>query len=196
MRITVFGATGATGRLLVGQALTRGVDVTAFTRSPQATFDGAVRVTTGDARDSAAVHAAIADTDAVVSVMGLGSRTDSTHDLSDATRTVADAMADAGVRRIVTTTNNSVFNDDPVKGPYAAVAEEHRRDVAILRESDLDWTVVAPPWLKDDPPTGRYRAVPDAPGPGRSIPRADLATCVLDALGHDDWIGHIVGVTD
>ena len=154
MRITVFGATGATGRLVVQRALDGDLDVTAFTRSPDAAFDPPVRIAHGDARDPVGVRAAIADADAVISVLGIGSRTDPTTDLSDATRIVIAAMADAGVRRIVTTANASVFNDEPVAAPYAVAAEEHRRDVAILRDSALDWTVAAPPWLKDDPRKG------------------------------------------
>ena len=196
MRITVFGATGATGRLVVQHALDHDLDVTAFTRSPDAAFDPPVRIAHGDARDPVGVRAAIEDADAVISVLGIGSRTDPTRDLSDATRTVIAAMADAGVRRIVTTANASVFNDEPVAAPYAVAAEEHRRDVAILRDSALDWTVAAPPWLKDDPPQRTYRIAIDAPAPGRSITRGDLAVFLLDAIDHPDWIGHIIGLTN
>ncbi|MEX2275332.1 MAG: NAD(P)H-binding protein [Actinomycetota bacterium] len=196
MRVTVFGATGATGRLVVREGLDRGLDLTAFTRSADAVFDASVRVATGDARDAGAVRAAVEDTDAVVSVLGIGSRTEPTTDLSEATRTITTAMASSGVRRIVITANTSVFDDEAVTGPYAAAAQEHRRDVAILRDGETAWSVLAPPWLKDDPPIGSYRHALDVPAPGRSITRGDLAAAVLDALGHDDWIGHIVGVTN
>jgi putative NADH-flavin reductase len=96
----------------------------------------------------------------------------------------------------VIATNARVFSGGEVAGPYANVAAEHRRDVAILRESALDWTVVAAPMLTDDPATGSYVAVVDGKGPGRSITRGDFATALLDALEKDAWIRHIVGVTN
>jgi hypothetical protein len=49
-------------------------------------------------------------------------------------------------------------------------------------------------FLTDDPGTGAYTAHVDAKG-GGSLPRADLALAVLDALDHDDWIGHAVGLS-
>jgi hypothetical protein len=33
-----------------------------------------------------------------------------------------------------------------------------------------------------------------AKAPGAGIPRADLAAAVLDALDHDEWSGHVVGI--
>jgi hypothetical protein len=35
----------------------------------------------------------------------------------------------------------------------------------------------------------------DAKAPGAGIPRGDLAVAVLDALAHDEWVGHVVGVS-
>ena len=100
------------------------------------------------------------------------------------------------MRRIVIAANARVFTDDEVTGEYANVAAEHRRDVAILRASDLDWTVVATPFLTDDPADEPYVAVVDGKAPGRSIARAAFATALLDAADRDDWIGHVIGVAD
>jgi hypothetical protein len=68
--------------------------------------------------------------------------------------------------------------------------------VEILRASPLDWTVVAAPALSDDPPTGTYVAAIDAKAHGHEITRGDFAQAVVDALGHDDWIRHVIGVTN
>ena len=76
------------------------------------------------------------------------------------------------------------------------MAAEHRRDASILRESRLDWTVLAAPMLTDDPPTGSVVAVVDGKAPGRSITRGDFAGALLDAIETDAWIGHVVGVSD
>jgi putative NADH-flavin reductase len=117
-------------------------------------------------------------------------------EVSDTIRAVLDAMERARIGRIVATTNAKVFTDDEVTGEYANVAAEHRRVVAHLRASSRDWTVLAAPFLKDDPPTGEVETVIDGKGPGRSLTRGDYAAALLDAIDHRDWIGHIVGVTN
>jgi putative NADH-flavin reductase len=117
-------------------------------------------------------------------------------EVSEATQAVVDAMTRAGVRRIVAAANGKVFSDDEVTGEYANVAAEHRRDAAILAASGLEWTIVAAPFLTDDPATGDVGTVVDGKGPGRSLSRADFAAALLDALDRPEWIGHMVGVAN
>jgi hypothetical protein len=75
------------------------------------------------------------------------------------------------------------------------VAAEHRRNLALLRGSDLTWTVLAAPFLTDDPGVGAYDAVIEGPPPGKRIARADFALAALDGLGFDDWTRRAVGVS-
>lgn len=195
MRVTIFGATGRTGRLVVAEALRRDLEVTALVRNTAtADFADGVRVVEGDAREAEAVTAALEGADAAVSVMAIPEGTGLITDLSDATRTIAAAMEASGPRRLVIAVNSSVFHDRPVKPPFDVVAEEHRRDLAIVRASSLDWTALAPTFLTDDEPTGTYVVEMDAKAPGSGLARGHLATAVLDALGHDEWIGHVVGI--
>lgn len=196
MRVTIFGATGRTGRLVVADARGRGFEVAALVRNrAKADFPDGVRIVEGDARETGAVTDAIQGADAAVSVMAIPEGTGPMTDLSDATRTIVAAMEGSGPRRLVVAVNTSVFHDRPVKPPFDIVAEEHRRDLAIVRASSLDWTALAPTFLTDDEPSGTYVVELDAKAPGAGIPRGDLAVAVLDALGHDDWIGHVVGVS-
>jgi len=57
MRIAVFGGTGATGRLLIDQALDRGLSVTAYARHPEklGIEDDRLTVVAGELSDSAAI---------------------------------------------------------------------------------------------------------------------------------------------
>lgn len=195
MRITIFGATGRTGRKVVEQALERGHEVVAFVRDASRLEPRELlTVVEGDARDPAAVERAIAGSDAVVSVLSLA-RPENEPEHSDATRTVVEAADRAGVRRLVVTANNDVLGDRELTGEFAAMGREHRRNAETVRGSSLDWTIGAAPWVVGDPGTGSYEAIVDAKGPGRKLPTSDLATFVLDALERDDWIGHIVGVS-
>jgi 3-hydroxyisobutyrate dehydrogenase-like beta-hydroxyacid dehydrogenase len=74
MRIAVLGATGATGRQLLDQALDRGHLVTALARDPARVGrppSDRLQVVAADVRDAAGLAAALTGVDAVVS--GLGS---------------------------------------------------------------------------------------------------------------------------
>jgi putative NADH-flavin reductase len=196
MRIAVFGATGGTGRLLVADALAAGHEVRAVVRREGALEPGAgLEVLLGDARDPAAAAAAVRGVDAVISTMAIREGTEPTTELSDATRAVAGTMADQGVARLVVTANTTVLHDDPVKEPYAVIAAEHRRNLAMLRASSLAWTMVVAGFLDDDLETAGYRAAVDAKAPSFRITRASFARAVLDALDHDEWIGRVVGVS-
>jgi putative NADH-flavin reductase len=196
MRIVVFGASGRTGRQVVQQAFERAHDVTAFVRdASKQWFPDAVVVHQGDPSAAESVEKALTGTNAVISALGpIAGQTRS--EISDATRTIVDVMERTGPHRLVVAANNTVFSDREVSGEYANVAAEHRRDLAIMGQSALAWTVVAAPMLNDDPGSGSYEVVIDGRAPGRSIARADFAAALLDTLTHDDWIRHAVGVAN
>jgi len=79
MRIAVLGATGRTGRLLVGQALARGHQVTALARDPARLADLAadgLRPVRADVTEPSTVLTAIEGADVVVSALGLARNQD------------------------------------------------------------------------------------------------------------------------
>jgi uncharacterized protein YbjT (DUF2867 family) len=60
---------------------------------------------------------------------------------------------------------------------------DQRAQERLLAASDLDYTIVRPPRLTDNPPTGKYRVLPDAlPSSSRRISRADVADFMLQQL--------------
>src|ERR687888_2308318 len=72
MRLTIFGASGKTGRHLVEQALEAGHTVTAVVRDPARLplRHDRVQVVKADVLDPAAIGPAVAGVDAVVSALG------------------------------------------------------------------------------------------------------------------------------
>jgi putative NADH-flavin reductase len=197
VRVTVFGASGRTGRQVVGQGLDRGHEITAFARDASrfGTSHERLTIVEGDARDPEAVAAAVRASDAIISVLALMKAEDEP-EYSEATRAIVEAAQHEGVRRIVVTANNDVFGDDEVTGEFVGHAREHRRNRETLKASGLDWTIVAAGWVVDEPGIGSYQAVVDAKAAKGKIAPADFASAVLDALERDDWIIHIVGVTN
>lgn len=62
--------------------------------------------------------------------------------------------------------------------------------------SDLDWTIVRPPRLTNDAPTGQYRVEENRlPKGGFSISRADQAVFMLDEVEGGQFVRTIVGIS-
>ncbi|MFJ9106758.1 NAD(P)-dependent oxidoreductase [Streptomyces sp. NPDC102283] len=209
MRITVFGATGGVGREIVGQALKGGHEVTVVVRDPdrlperldRAAPHAAVRLD-----DPAAVRAAVAGRDVVLS--GLGSRGRKANGVAERlTGRILTAMEAEGVRRLVVVSAVPVGPepaDDPLvdrlmrKAIGAALAELYAdlaRMEAALTRSATDWTAVRPPKLTDGPLTGVYRqVVGGTPRSSRSISRADVAHAMLALVEDPAAVKRGVGV--
>lgn len=196
MKVSVFGAAGRTGREVVDEALARGHTVTTVARrSPDPPLNAAAVTVIADARDTAAVSSALEEADVVLSAMGpVGDQPGTSY--SDGIAALVESMEASTVRRLVIAANARVLDDRPLEGPYAAVSQEHRRALDALRRSTLDWTAIAAPMLSDAGALHAYEATVDGRAEGRSIARGDFAIALVDALDHDEWIRHVVDVTD
>ena len=72
---------------------------------------------------------------------------------------------------------------------YQTLFEDKNRAEEIISATDLDWTLVRPPRLVDEPKTGRYQSKPSQGGGGfAKISRADLAAFMLDEAEKGAWI--------
>lgn len=202
MRILVLGATGRTGAHVVRQALHRGLAVTAVARHPKAVpvVHPALTVLRGDVLDPPSLTPAMNGADAVVSALGTRSR-GQTRLYSDGISAVLAAMGAAGVRRLVAVTAQPVgdWSDEPavrrrlvlplLERAFGAAYADMRRMETILRASDVDWTVLRPPYLTDRPGTGSYRLAVDGRLPrANRITCADLASALLDVLNREDSV--------
>lgn len=208
MRITVFGATGGTGRHLVRQALDAGHQVTAVVRNP-AGLNGQshprLDVLTADVMDPAAIKSAVDGQDAVVSALGPRSRGETTV-CSSGARAIITAMRAAGARRLVVVTASGHVVDDG-DGPFTRVVvkpllrrylRESFADLArteqAVRASGLDWTIMRPPRLTDGESRAYRTAVDRNVRGGFLISRADLAHATLTALADPATIGHTIAL--
>lgn len=209
MRTTVFGASGATGRLLVEQAMDAGHQVTAVVRDPARlpvharVPSGGLDVVRADVMDPAAIAPAVAGRDVVISVLGPRPRTTEPVCGPGAASIVA-AMRASGARRLVVIAASG-YIDDPADGFLTGsiakpiVRRLLRRSFADLAHADeivsgsgLDWTIMRPPRLTNGKRRA-YRTVVDRTA-GATLSRADLAAATLIAAGDPAMIGHAVGV--
>jgi putative NADH-flavin reductase len=208
MKILIFGSTGGTGRELVTRALDAGHEVTAFARNPAKLDDIAqdnLHTVRGDVLDSAAVESAVRGHDAVLCAIGAGAARTTLRE--EGTRAIVQAMEKAGVRRLICQSSMGVGDSRANLGfltKYVIVPvflrhafADHERQEAVVKESDLDWTLVRPPHLKDGPRTGSYRhgfSATDTTIEGK-ISRADVADFVLSQLTDDAYIRKAPGIS-
>ena len=201
MKILVLGATGATGRLIVGKAVAKGYEVVALVRSKaKATDLAGAELVEGDARDPAALTRAIAGCDAVISSLGTAmSPFKEVTLLSTATRALVGVMAEQNVRRLVCITGlgagdsrgHGGFFFDRLFLPLMLrkVYEDKNRQEDAIRASTLDWTIVRPTVLNDKPARGHIKALTDLSGVhGGTISRSDVAEFVVQQLATGTWL--------
>jgi putative NADH-flavin reductase len=211
MKLTIFGATGATGTYLTSKALASGHEVTAAVRDPARLAIPAqprLRILTADVMDPGSITAATAGADAVISVVGPRG-TGPTTVIQDSVRSIIQAMDKTGTRRFLQVSGSIVADDG--ESPYMRylvkpiarrtflrqVCADMRRGEDQIRDSDLDWTIVRPPSLNDKAARGTYRTATDRNLPhGFTLSRADLAACMLTLLDDPAVIRHHVSIAN
>jgi len=211
MRIVVFGANGATGRLLTEQAIDAGHSVTAVTRRPSEfpLQHGQLTVAEADAHDHEAVAHLLDGADGVLSTLGVPFTRKPITIYSKGTANIVAGMERHGVKRIVVVSSSATdprphagagFLMNRVMQPLVVATigkstyADMRRMEALLRASNLDWTVVRPSGLFDSTSVSDYRLDEDH-ADGVFTSRADLAASMLAQLGSSEWRHKFVAVT-
>lgn len=191
MRFAVFGATGSTGRQFVAQAVARGHDVTALSRSPDPIGEQArVDLVRGNVLDPEAVEETVTGADGVLCL--LGKTANNPEDVvSRGTETICTAMELTDVDRLVVLTSMGLGSSLSTLPWYIRLANatvlhdlmaDKARQEEIVMGSPLEWTIVRPGGLTDGPLTKNYVHGTDETLPARPIPRADVAHFILTVL--------------
>lgn len=211
MSIVVFGANGATGRLLSEQALAAGHDVAAVTRHP-ADFPithPRLRVLEADVHDSAAVDRAVEGANVVLSTLGVPYTRKPINIYSDGVRNVIAGMSRRRVQRLVVVSSSATEPHDHAEGGFlmnrilqplitATIGKTTYSDMRIMeglvRGSDLDWTIMRPSGLFDAKEVTRYELYEDH-APGIFTSRTDLAASLLEQATDVRFVRKAVAVT-
>lgn len=202
MKIAVLGATGATGRQVIAQALAQGDQVVAYVRDPQGiAAKPGLKVVVGPLSDAAALKAAISGTGAVLVCLG-------THKmkpvdlLQKSMPLIVRAMKEVDVARLVLLSAYGVGETALTAGFLArivyktmvpAIYRDKELSEALLPGSGLKWTGIYPVGLTNGPltdavevrPMAQVRKVSGLP----PVSRANVARAMLDAARNDQTIG-------
>ncbi len=203
MRVTVFGASGGIGRLVVQQLLGDGHQVTALVRSPAklALTHSQLTVVTGQLSDRDAVERAVGGADAVISALGPSlKRSTSGTAVTGGTRTVVQAMEAHKVTRFIGLATPSLA--DPKDKPHwkhkvlpvaaglmfpNALAELKGMTEAVT-SSGLDYTIARITNPTDKSATGRIRSgFLGHDKVGSAMSRADIAAFLVSQLTDDRY---------
>lgn len=198
-KVLIIGANGKVGRILTAK-LKEDPNSTpvAYIRSKeQVEFFhkmGVDHVLGSVEDDVSSITAAFSGMDAIVFSAGSGGKTgfDKTLsiDLDGAVKTM-EAAIDAGAKRYVMVSaihadSRSAWDKSKIKPYYIA---KHYAD-RILKSIGLDYTIIRPGRLLDEPGSGQITV--EEPESQKGVSREDVASVIVEALKHDNTIGKII----
>lgn len=206
--LALLGATRGIGRHVLEQALERGYNVRALVRRGS-TLDlehANLTVVRGDATQAQDVAEVLRGTDAVLSALGAPAR-NKDQLRTQAARATLDAMQRTGVRRLIAvsvygvgeTREHLPFFTRAVVFPFFlrhAIADHETQEQAVMA-SDVDWTLIRPPYLTDDPVSGVYVSDfgSDTGELTWKISRGDVAHSMLEAFERATHLRRAVGLS-
>ena len=210
MSIVVFGANGPTGRLLVSHALAAGHQVIAVTRRPDKFTQQHPNLTVAraDVLDASAVEGVVSGADAILSTLGAPYGRKQVAVYSVGARNILTAMERHQVRRLVVVSSSATdpkpyadagFFFNRVVQPFVVnvlgktVYEDMRRMEELIRNSEVDWTIVRPSGLFDTDFVSDYELAEDHIA-GRFTARSDLAAAMLAQIDDERYIRKILAI--
>jgi len=209
LRLLVLGATGRTGRELLAGALGQGHEVTALVRDPArlTMHHKRLHVLVGSATNPATLEGSVAGHDAVLCALGPSSAKELVRSglMRASVPTLVSAMERQRVHRLILLSALGV-GESARHAPsvprlaFATILRQVGKDKGraeeAVRSSQLEWTILYPPSLTNEPATGSYRHGDSLELSGSpKISRADVAHFMLAQLTDDRYVrkGAIVG---
>ncbi len=201
MKILIIGATGGVGTKLVKQALEKRHEVTILVRKPETVKieNANLKIIEGSVTDENAVREAVAGQEAVCTAIGISPTFKKVTVHSEGAKIVVKAMREKGIKRLLSITGigagdsrgHGGFFYDKIFQPIllGTIYADKDREEAIIKASNLDWTIVRPLMLTGGELTGKYRALNDwSDVHGGKIARADVADFMLKELENNKFV--------
>ncbi len=206
MKVLVIGAAGKTGQAVTEQAVAAGHQVTAFVHTADGYKVPDVRVVEGDAADSAAMDAAVLGQDAVLDTIGGKTPYKATTLETSVAGTIIASMQRNDVHRLVVTSMlgvgdskaNVPIYDRLLVSTFLRGADKDKAAMeAAVEGSGLDWVILRPAILNDDPAQGNVRVFGIGTNEkAHKITRADLASFMIAQLSSDEYLHQAVTIAN
>jgi putative NADH-flavin reductase len=199
MQITVLGASGNVGRLVVAELLAADYSVRAFihTENPLGEHKN-LTIVQGSITDVSAVKTALSDSDVVISCLGSWGKQRG-HVLTDAMKTLIPAMEAQNVSRLISLTGAAAFMPDEsttaldtlnrllLKTLQPKVLEDGEAHLKLLLASQLDWTALRSPVMKNGT-SDSYQLSKKLPPPWVTVTRAGVARALIDQINDKTYL--------
>ncbi|MEO6869675.1 MAG: SDR family oxidoreductase [Ginsengibacter sp.] len=196
-QIIIFGATGGTGKLLAEQALQKGFGVTVIVRNTKLFYlqHQNLQIIKGDVFNASTFEKCMQGKDAVISCLGVGNSKKPTTVYSEGISNIIASMKKNSVCRLICISAGAV--DVPPKGNIMTkffikhllqrIFKNLYSDMLVMEKlvkaTDLNYTIVRPPWLRNTKLTRKYRvAVSEHLHNPTKISRADLAHYLVNNI--------------
>ncbi len=188
MKIAVIGAAGGVGRRVVAQAAKAGHEVSALVRREEQadmmSLYGAKPVM-GDLEGD--WQGVLDGADAVVWAAGGGAGGNYQAIDGEALKRLSDTLEQRGPKRLIVVSSMGVDRPEQMPPFLRQVLKVKAESDSHVQSSRLDWTIVRPGGLNDEPGSGKITVGTHAPR--GSISRDDVASVVLACLGDPSTAG-------
>jgi putative NADH-flavin reductase len=208
MKITVIGANGRSGKLIVQYALEKGWQVTAYLRDKNklSIMHSNLNFIEGDATNAEQIAKAIAGSNAVVSALGVADVAGDVSLMSEGMKRIIPAMQQHGVKRVIAIggmgvlqANHSKLIKDLPDFPamYKNVSEGHYKVYELLQPTNLNWTFLCCPYIPDGERTEKYETKKDYMPLGKQqINTGDIADFIVNELEQNNFTSTRVGISN
>jgi putative NADH-flavin reductase len=209
--LLIIGANGGIGRQVLDQALSAGHRVTALVRNPAKLplTHANLKIVRADVTQPLSLSNLFAGHDVIISAIGVsgGFSDPPTNLYSEGALNILREMKQSGLKRAFFISASAV-ETNPQLPFFIRLASKYiiqkllsnmyadlRLMEKLIRESDVDWTIVRPPRLTDSKVTGNYRiAVNRFLKNGLKISRADTAHFMLSHIQSEEMFRSVVEI--
>ena len=200
MQITIFGANGKVGRLVVEKALDKGFQVVAFSHGKTVfKANHNLSIVQGDVYNLQDVDKALKGSDVVISALGSWG-TSNKDILTSGMKNIIPSMQRHKIKRIISLTGADAHMDGDENSVFhklihllisliaKKILQDGERHIQLLKNSDLDWTVMRSPVMNEKGKPNHFIVTSKKVTPWSTINRSSVAQCLLEQINDDSYI--------
>ncbi|OAB44429.1 NAD(P)H-binding protein [Paenibacillus glacialis] len=194
-KIAIIGGYGKVGKYLAEHALHAGYTVRLLSRRRH--INPKCELVLGNVSKIDDIRTLLEDCDAVINTIGPAKDNDSF--FSDTTSKILSVMQELGIHRYITVSGGSLtLNEDKKQFTnrlgasifriiFPKLIRDKQREYEILTKSNVNWTLVRLPFIKDVSSSGVIKEdLVDMPG--NSISNRDIADFLIKQLNDDSYV--------